>query len=685
MSPFIHFMCTYLLLSISRTVEQLSFTAASPAPSSSPITCNTASGCEITCTGDDACNGATFTSSSASYLTITASGAFVLADATINCPSNAECTIISIGSDALNDATINCGTNGVCDVTTRGDNPSSGAVDINAESSTKLITTGDGGYESLYAIIRCPRSQPKPSCIIRLRSDSSPYWSSTLGERIMALTWIYIDSADDLEFQCDADTNWNALYHADTNHIYSYTDDKVECDMTHSYSASDYFGTNSFTCIYKLYGTEYNLLRNTKCVPWPTDAPTQHPSVSPITSRPSTSPTNRPSNVPIKSPTMNPSLSPTALPTTFPSHVPTLTPTKQPTNDPSSLPSTYPTVSPTTGFPTATPSKLPSKTPSKSPEKGLVLEIGEPSTSPTELPTYHTTTGTTQNKEANESSTDGQSQLFNPMILSILVMVGGCLILCLIISIIFVLRYLYKGDHKQNMNSVKNARIIAKEAQENIQHKQAYVEEITDNPAQNRESRVENVVVDDYMEKENDKYMDTITKEIYDVMHGANVNSNVNAINEDAYHLEVDLEEEEKADTETHQNAEESRTDITGHGALIRQPSNNPSVKSDLLFLENMLDMVTDDGILQDEFEVHSDTDSLDGDTDGDTIEEDDVTEEGPDIEDVMIEKHETVGSVVEKHETIGSITAVEKEKRLDPNDIKYCVCKNVTLFSFCV
>eukprot|EP01083_Nonionella_stella_P224227 798360_1 len=186
MSTFVRCACTSLLVSISCAVTQLSYTTSSPSPSS--VTCDDATGCEIACIGDNSCDATTFDSQSASYLTITAEGYQVLHSAHIHCPSNGMCDISGGGEQAFRLSW------------------------VYAESSVKMTITVDGGYWGLgTANVYCPRFSPQlPSCIIRLRSDSSPFWSNS--GPIMANNLIYIDSADDIEFQCDANVAWDQLF-----------------------------------------------------------------------------------------------------------------------------------------------------------------------------------------------------------------------------------------------------------------------------------------------------------------------------------------------------------------------------------------------------------------------------------------------------------------------------------------
>eukprot|EP01083_Nonionella_stella_P258752 884044_1 len=333
MSTFIRCACTSLLVSISCAVTQLSYTTSSPAPSS--VTCNDAAGCEIACIGDASCDATIFNSQSASYLTITAEGYQVLYTSRIHCPLNGMCDIYGGGDSAFRLAY------------------------FYAESSAKLTITANGGSDALIsANIYCPRSSQQPSCIIRLRSDSSPFWSeSTVA--IIANTFMYIDTADDIEFQCDANVAWDKLFEPSksySNDIFVYPNVETPvCSMKlGTYSANDFFGTNTLEC---MLGTNDNLLANKRCVPWSTASPSNFPSESP-TIKPSVSPTKSPTKHPTGHPTTtNPT---TTVPTFAPSSVPitdnpttaipttTDSPTSAPIDRTSSVP---PTVDPATYVP----------------------------------------------------------------------------------------------------------------------------------------------------------------------------------------------------------------------------------------------------------------------------------------------------------------------------------------------
>eukprot|EP01083_Nonionella_stella_P258751 884042_1 len=272
MSTFIRCACTSLLVSISCAVTQLSYTHSSYSPPT--VTCNDATGCEIACIGNHSCWQTTFNSQSALYLSIAGEGKLALSEATIHCPSNGLCDIYGGGFEAFRRITVN-----------------------------KMTITADGGEWGLStANIYCPRSAPPPSCIIRLRSDSSPFWSPAVGGPILANSLIYIDSADDIEFQCDANVAWDQLFETPSyNQFFYHTAvSKSICAVEiGAYSTNDFFGTNTLEC---MLGTNDNLLANKRCVPWSTASPSNFPSESP-TIKPSVSPTKSPTKHPTGHPT----------------------------------------------------------------------------------------------------------------------------------------------------------------------------------------------------------------------------------------------------------------------------------------------------------------------------------------------------------------------------------------------
>eukprot|EP01083_Nonionella_stella_P172739 593772_1 len=374
MSTFIRCACTSLLVSISCAVTQLSYTHSSYSPPT--VTCNDATGCEIACIGNHSCWQTTFNSQSALYLSIAGEGKLALSEATIHCPSNGLCDIYGGGFEAFR------------------------RVTVYAESSAKMTITADGGEWGLStANIYCPRSAPPPSCIIRLRSDSSPFWSPAVGGPILANSLIYIDSADDIEFQCDANVAWDQLFETPSyNQFFYHTAvSKSICAVEiGAYSTNDFFGTNTLQCTYRDKGTDYDLFANKPCVAWPTTAApssasdTTEPSLSPSeapTIIPSVPPTIIPSAPPTKSPTKSP-ISPSVSPTIIPSVPPTKSPTKSPISpsvSPTIIPSVPPTKSPTKS-PTIIPSVPPTKSPTKSPISPSKAPTIVPSVSPIESP-----------------------------------------------------------------------------------------------------------------------------------------------------------------------------------------------------------------------------------------------------------------------------------------------------------
>eukprot|EP01083_Nonionella_stella_P316298 1146139_1 len=445
---FFSFICTmvllllhYLLLSYTRA-QILSYTTSSPA--GAIVVCGT-SNCEITCNGNNACDQSTFNGASASSLTITAFGSNVVQGSTIHCPSNGQCTITGIGSFALASTTINCGINGLCEVTGGGQSSLSDAI-IHAEDADELTITGDGGDTSFDGSssameINCPRNAPSsPACIIKLRSDSSPYWSTSLGGPIMRHTSIYADAVTDFEFQCDANSDWDALFGAtaSTTHpinIYFYGTTKVKCERMKltSYTANDFFGTNMMGCS---SGNSKWMLEGKPCVPW-TKFPTWSPTQSPLKS-PTSSPTRSPSVFPTQYPTKYPSLLPTTatpsfiptqppstFPTLFPSDFPTLspsvptapttaqpstsittsTPTNRPTFSPTIAPNNDPTSSPTSRIPTQTPSFFPTSSPIPT-AATTAQPTGPPSLLPTNSPLIMPPTNIPSQLPTNSDSHD---------------------------------------------------------------------------------------------------------------------------------------------------------------------------------------------------------------------------------------------------------------------------------------
>eukprot|EP01083_Nonionella_stella_P067000 176901_1 len=266
----------FVLVLCNKAIELL-YTSESPA--SSNITCN-GEDCVIICNGDHSCE-----------------------NSVINCPHNASCSLTAYGYFSASRAQFICGMNGVCDVTGCGEF-SLYLMEIHGQSSSKLMVTGDGGNNALSSTIYCPINQPQPSCIIRIRSDSSPYF--TIGP-VMKKSSIHLGHINDVEFQCDANSDYSGLFDTDravANEInYNSNRKKQPTCVFHlqsvdTFAYGDFFNTNSLSCF---AGRNQGILNGKRCVPW--DISTEQPSSPPI---PTTLSPLRDSN-----PTTNPSQSPT--------------------------------------------------------------------------------------------------------------------------------------------------------------------------------------------------------------------------------------------------------------------------------------------------------------------------------------------------------------------------------------
>eukprot|EP01083_Nonionella_stella_P126316 382279_1 len=446
----LHILLHSSLLFINDALTTLTYTTSSPASS---INCGDLTGCEIICTGEKACEKIAINATSASYLTITASGVNVLWDTSIYCPSNGMCDISADGKYAFS------------------------TVDIFAQTSTKLTVTADGGHQSFSPYVYCPRNQETPSCIIRLRSDSSPFWSSSDGGPITFFAYFYIDSADELEFQCDADTNWDALFGIQNRVFYHDSGDSYICDIELGYDSGDFFATNLLIC--------NGLFNNKRCVPWlseSTESPTNTPSASLISTKtPSVLPSEAITNFPILSPSKHTTISPTKLDT--------ISPTKAPTRSPTDLLST-------TSNPSLTPLLIeqnPTETAIKSPT--IVAIQSKHSTTRTASP--HITTG--QDEEKGKQNKLDIELVVNIALISILILAA------LAVTVILAHKYGFKKYEKSvdEMNVIKN-----NENSKGRDTMEANVQNIADNCVNNVETNKvrsvrneENVDIDNVLQE----------------------------------------------------------------------------------------------------------------------------------------------------------------------------------------
>eukprot|EP01083_Nonionella_stella_P191865 709775_1 len=170
-----------------------------------------------------------------------------------------------------------------------------------------------------------------------------------------------------------------------------------------------------------------------------TPNPTNNPTKS---TYPTKSPTIDPTKTPTNNPSNQPSILPTNTPIIAPSKTPINVPSETPTNNPSNLPSIAPLIEPSND-PSISPSKYPSSPPTEYPTEEPTVPTFEPSFYPSLEPTHPSPTTDVQvtSTDSQDESDDDDGELsdlvdgFIAWDLKTLILVIGCLVLCIVVVI----------------------------------------------------------------------------------------------------------------------------------------------------------------------------------------------------------------------------------------------------------